>query len=526
MLVGSDDDILLSRRILDFLAVQAPWQRRLWRLGPVLILLELLEAHDACAHGVLHEKAVQFLTGEARARLREDPGIGDHASPLQACLSKDLGPDGAGAGELTLLVASLASKYLDRWADHLAKPDPTSIEFASRSIAAHLLDLGYHPAYLHRWWTFRVKHEQGQQSLQEIVRATVDLADAQPRSRDVLVPFLTAPGPTTSATGTDADTQWLAPDATRGWLKRNKLSIPKDLRYAGALRVVVDALDPWAASDKARVIVDRVLARVQLSTSSIGEAAALAYVAGHDAQIDLLPSRRFVEVQALRSEGMVYRDPGSRVDAALELMQPLETGPVAPAVAGSWAAIESLLTSPADKGNRAIAGDRLAALVACSWPRAELTTLAYRYAKENSDALAKRISDADSNQNRSAELWRAIRDDGVNPFGRPEDQAALRRMQAISANPAAIRRVREYVTQTFRRLYRCRNLILHWGNTRAVAVEATLRTAPALVGAGMDRLAHHWFRYGTEPVELAGRAEFALDSLGTSFAKGIVELLD
>jgi hypothetical protein len=41
-----------------------------------------------------------------------------------------------------------------------------------------------------------------------------------------------------------------------------------------------------------------------------------------------------------------------------------------------------------------------------------------------------------------------------------------------------------------RRLYRQRNLVLHWGRMNAVGLRAALRTAAPLVGAGMDRIAH------------------------------------
>jgi hypothetical protein len=62
----------------------------------------------------------------------------------------------------------------------------------------------------------------------------------------------------------------------------------------------------------------------------------------------------------------------------MELVEPLDAQPPSAAVAGGWAAIEALLTGPGDRDQRMLAGDRMAALVACSFPRAELTTLPKR----------------------------------------------------------------------------------------------------------------------------------------------------
>ena len=59
-------------------------------------------------------------------------------------------------------------------------------------------------------------------------------------------------------------------------------------------------------------------------------------------------------------------------------------------------------------------------------------------------------------------------------------------MRIALADPNSfLRDVESHVTVGFRRLYRQRNLVIHWGKTDAVALNATLRTAAPLVGAGM-----------------------------------------
>jgi hypothetical protein len=77
-----------------------------------------------------------------------------------------------------------------------------------------------------------------------------------------------------------------------------------------------------------------------------------------------------------------------------------------------------------------------------------------------------------------------------------------------------------------RRFYRQRNIVVHGGTTGSVAIEATLRTAPPLVGAGLDRLVHAKLQYGINPLELAARAANSLELVGDDLGPEIVSLLE
>jgi hypothetical protein len=45
-------------------------------------------------------------------------------------------------------------------------------------------------------------------------------------------------------------------------------------------------------------------------------------------------------------------------------------------------------------------------------------------------------------------------------------------------------------------LVSARNVVLHGGSTSSIALDATLRTVAPLVGAGLDRIVHHFFESG------------------------------
>jgi hypothetical protein len=93
-----------------------------------------------------------------------------------------------------------------------------------------------------------------------------------------------------------------------------------------------------------------------------------AWVANEQRPFKLTRRTRKVQVRALEREAQIYSASNpSIVDAALELLAPLQASSPSAAVAGGWAAIEALLSEPTD---HAIAAERLASLVACSFPRA------------------------------------------------------------------------------------------------------------------------------------------------------------
>lgn len=67
-----------------------------------------------------------------------------------------------------------------------------------------------------------------------------------------------------------------------------------------------------------------------------------------------------------------------------------------------------------------------------------------------------------------------------------------------------------YVEASLRRMYRCRNVIVHGGATRGDVLVSTLRVVAPLVGATLDRLTHAHLVLGIEPLQLATRADVAI----------------
>ena len=77
-----------------------------------------------------------------------------------------------------------------------------------------------------------------------------------------------------------------------------------------------------------------------------------------------------------------------------------------------------------------------------------------------------------------------------------------------------------------RGLLRARNIILHGGAPKSVAVKPALRAAAPLVGAGLDRVAHATLVEELAPLDLAARAIVGLRLVGGETGLSVVDLLE
>ena len=499
-------------RLLDYFWRRTNWQRRLWNPGTVTVLQETLEAVDLLAIG--HPAAtVKELARLAQRRSGPDSGLGPSAvrSALTATLNElqESPRNPIARHQLEHLLARITTEYLARWRQVLSSdPEALPPEAASRTLASHLLGLGFSPDYLHRWATWLAKGRKPA-NIAEVFGEAEEIARRQPRRWDVLVPFVAL-----ARHGQQMPPEWLDAAATTRWLSRN--SPTKKLRHDGGFLIKIVAYDRWAAVEEASDLVESLAARVTVgqpgSPRFVPHTEAI--VAGSTKTFPLGRPRRQVDIHSLQRQNVLFSvvEPAltGRLRSAIDLVAPLETGAPGAAIAGGWAALEALLARPG-ASFKDIAED-FALLVACSLPRAELTPLAYAYAAQNDDQLSEELSRAPSNLERCSLIGTAINQGASVRLRKPSDQAAVERVRGILAEPAAVLgRVTGYVNEALLRLYRQRNLILHAGKTDSVAISPTLRAVPPLVGAGLDRLVHDALVMGrSEPLRLVARARTAL----------------
>lgn len=524
-MTATDTPNLLIARLLDYFGRRTDWQRRLWNPGTITVLAETVEALEFLESGHLREASVKEVLATARKRAGPDLGIGPNG--LRNAIQESLaaGPKDALLGyKLEHLLDGVESGYLARWAKALAEdPEQLGTEAASRYLAGHLLGLGFSPEALHRWATW-LSH-QNPQTLSEVFVAAEEKAQQEPREWDVLIPITSI-----DHSGQQMPPEWIEQQEVRSWLDALGSS-PRPVRHAGGFLLKQTALDPWTAVEIASDVVESLAARVAVGMPghSRFSTAQHAYVAGTSDPYSLARPRRQVDIHCLKRQNALYSisEPAleGRLRSAIDLLTPLETGAPGAAIAGGWAAIEAILARP-DTPNVQAASD-MATLVACSFPRAELTPLTYSYENEHNDSVAHQISAAASNKERCAVLGAAIAQGNSQEFVQPSDSAAVDRIRAILTEPKqALLRVTDYVSEAIRRLYRQRNLVLHAGITNSVAMNSTLSTAPPLVGAGFDRLVHDALVAGnSEPLRLVARAQVELSLCDTDRSRHVWDLL-
>jgi hypothetical protein len=355
------------------------------------------------------------------------------------------------------------------------------------------------------------------------------LAIASPRSFEVLVPFVSVPNRQTLAENMP---EWRGAPQVRSWLAQH--ADADSVRHYGGFLYSIRAMDAYAAAYQAGEIVGRLLTRsgyTRKKRSGLQPEGKL-WVEGIREPLPLEPPARAVDVLSLQQERTLYRIVAQDVlDDALELAGPLNKGAPGPAVAGGWAALESLLHhsgDPADqKEGRAVAATRMAAIVACSWPRAELTALSYAHQPDAPDLLSAHLAAAGTNHQRAVAVAAAIEAGRMPVTPKAADAAAVFRMAGLVASPKkTLLDVRATVEGSLRRLYRQRNIVLHGGSVQSVALRAALRTAAPLVGAGLDRIAHAYLADRVLPLDVAARAELRLAITGGGEAPPVTGLLE
>lgn len=425
--------------------------------------------------------------------------------------------DGAAHFGIRELSIRVSNDYLSRWGRAVAAGSFT-VEHFARSVAAHLLDAGFAGQYLHDFIKTRLDSPDPITLPQLCDELQAQMFASPRREFEVLLAYTTIP-----ALPNGVPPSWLQGAAITAWLKQQGFDTA-GVRSPVAMVQKVQARDAIGAAQSARNESDRYAARALIATGEPLNRVPMLWVKGSAAPVPMQSESRGVDVKELFREDRVFStDVSQSVDAAPELLAHLEGSSPPAAVAGGWGAIEGLLADPND---RATAADNLATLVTCSFPRAELTTLSYRVQRTNPEHC-RDLEGARTNRERSRVLAKMIIDGHMPEMPGVTDQAAVARLKKLLANPGPeLQTIRESIGESFHRLYRQRNLILHGARLDSVALTASLRTVAKLAGAGMDRITHGHYVQNLRPMELVAKANLALALVSRELPLGCVDLLE
>lgn len=524
MLVAGAYEEETAYRVLEYCSPHPAWQRQLWSVGTILGLRESLEAAEAQAASVLSEAASKDLWTTIADIAIADPGLGTMAERHTArnCLLKGLVSRVSEYSVLEQLIVVSSPRYLAHWARHMLQPPQQRKppEQVARAVASHLLDAGFSQQFLFDWLNERIAVDPVQITLDNLLDQAGAMAEAPATTFLTLIAFEAAPIQHQQLPPT-----WRTATEVKNWLKQQGFP---SVQQAGGLMLEIVARDVWAALEEANANIDAVKARFAIGTRREVRFREEAWIGGYPHPFRLEQNLRRAEVGSIERSGKLYAASGANlVDSSLELMAPLNTGLLPSAIASGWAAVEALLVRADDSQRGLAAADRLAALVACSVPRAELTTLAYKHANNSNDALSNAITQAPTNRDKARLVAAAIAGNQVLNLAEVPDKLALDRVKLMLAAPKVdLGRLQRDAAQSFHRLYRQRNFVMHWGKKDSLAAKATLRTSVGILGAGVDRIAHAWFTAGVTPLALAAKAHHHIQVADQPGAVALVDLLE
>lgn len=523
---------LLPSRMAELCDPASPWHRSLWGVGTITSLKEVIEAVPATwDHILTNDGAMSDFKRNAISAVKADFGLGDAALRKQITDAVQiLKPDPSNEGRTALAKLEAAVRradfnYLATWADAIeaGQVDDTQFEATARSITTHLIDSGLHERHVLGWLLERQKTL----TTTELIREAIALKGTKSRDFTFYVGFTELPRRARDAmsNGTLIETSAYV-DAYNNATNSRRMGPPE--RLVGAAKVTVKSVDPYSAMAQLNDWIQRLQSRSALGLGSEGVRISAKVVDVNAPKIWDHTTSDLLVIPTLLNPKLVKtldQSPlANQVDDALMLLAPHLQATSGISAATLWAACEGLL-GRIDSNGHSVA-DRLADIVACSFPRHEAFALIWRARKERTPELAEAISDGSTFE----QMLRVMEElaKGVTPsFTLGADIAAANRLRLMQMSSVeSMKRVRNYIKAAFRRLYYQRNFIMHAAKFDSVSLPMTTRVSPKLVAAGIDQIVSASNgRHTVSPLDLAARAALELEVIGKPGAKHLASLL-
>lgn len=508
------------------------WHRSLWQVGTVLTIEEIVEATRATWSGsITTDQALKDLCQAAKTTIPRDPGLGTTEVRSLICDAiSAIPPKQTAEGEVRLAelqqhAARARASYLLNWRDLLHRGDlaQDEIEVSARLTAAHLLDEGFHRAHVHGWL-----QNTGEATLADVMDEGHGMLQSDERNFELLLAVRSVDGNLRPALAT-----YEVP--VEEFLQSFDAASKNGETYgtrppSAAIKLTFEARDPHAAVGLALTWAQRVENRAEVGKGApsiefdnrvVDTTTRRIRTLRESAKPVTLPTLGYNSNFLTQSIDSPLQ---ARVDDAVGMLASRTLRAAPTGIATTWASVEALLGLPRGKGVES--ADRLADIVTCSFPRAEFWEITRRWERVGEDDFAKEIAGLESNSEKTEAMVAKILTGYVPGFDAPKEQAALNRVRQLLDGPAAVLgRIRSYYVSTFRRLYYQRNFIMHAGKLDSVSLEATSRTAPPLVAAGLDRIVNASLTSGVEPLSLAARAGIELQLVGTRGSRQLHNLL-
>jgi len=319
--VNSKTSVILAR-FADLVGPTTPWNRSLWSVGTTFTIAELLDACSPPQAQTLSDASQKNILEACRREIGNDPVIEPkERAQLGQHLAKLPHPSGSVYPGLKELRARIESDYLLRWAK-LFDADASQVraERAARSIATHLLDMGFSDTYLSRWFKHKAMSIVDQAGLARLCEIAHDeLATVGETTYSMLFLFRTP-----MVGDIQLLQNWLASSReVADWLRRHRFST-SGVRAPAGLRVDVKARDKFSALEKGSAAIDNYVARASMATGKRLEPLSQVWIAQDpESPLEFSARSRGVKVGVLHRQAKIFVDTdNTNVDAIEHRIMP------------------------------------------------------------------------------------------------------------------------------------------------------------------------------------------------------------
>lgn len=296
---------LVIARLFDFFASVNQWHRRAWEPGTLMMIRELLEASEARNQSVLSEGALAYVKSSVMPITGKDKGIGSNLTlgKLSELVKTPLQFRNYDYFQLKVILESIEERYLENWSEALKNtascPAP---ERTARAIGGHLLDLDFHPDYLHRWLNYLVKHDPAKPSLTDIIADADRLTKESLKTFMIFIPF-------EQAIGRMKNTYENILNAATFTAELARAGISPGPKHYGGLKLEITSRDIYTAVEKAGEWVDSLTARVTVGLKNKRlNISSKAWIEGEADSYPLRRNERSVELHELdRNKQLVIK---------------------------------------------------------------------------------------------------------------------------------------------------------------------------------------------------------------------------
>lgn len=487
----------LSRLVND----RPGWTATLFRQSSIGLMEELAVAGTQVANGILSGSSFDDLKSQVYSQILTDPGLGSMQArgPMLAQIPRDSKEFVSSSFKHKAWVFSIPKfreNYINCWRNELVSEkyqDAQAPLFkgavppydAACFLASHLLQLGISRSYWARWLDYRMLHDPQNYTLDDLLREIEEIYTKGPGLFRIMVALARPPQEDIRSLR-----NWLPAKSVREWLSEQSLDGPR--RLHGGILYETEQWDLDSALMNVAMAVHRLRQRLLLKTGRAPEFHGKAWIKGVRAsrvlpnvsQIGraLVPGYEFgddAQAEAAASE--------NRLEVAIDLLQAVLSEPGPGTTGILWAALEGLLAAPGDPDKiqvcKRAADISLVALVRTSM-QVSIGTLVSRCPDEAVSQRIRRLGQSGG----LAEFEQSIRRGDHDTITHRSTRVMLSHARSL-LDADVLRAKRIELEQTFRGLYRQRNLILHGGITDAPLLHSIFRSSAPLVTAVVNRYA-------------------------------------